>query len=487
MEDFTQFGAKILVVGVGGGGNNAVNNMIDSGVSSCRYVAMNTDRQALMMSKADVTLQLGEKLTSGLGAGADPDVGERAAEESRDKISALLQDVDLLFIAAGMGGGTGTGAAPVIAEIARSLNLLTIAVVTKPFDFEGEKRMANAEAGINKLRKFVDTLLVIPNQKLVETANRYNEYGDKPRKSLPVKEAFKIADDVLKEGVRAITDLVVKPALINLDFADVRTVIKDKGIAHMGIGVGKGERKHYDAAHQAVSSALLETRIEGATALILHFRGGEDTTIDEIKDASEMIKEVLDENPLIIWGLDVDENMHDEIRLTVIATGFKPLGAGSLRPKLSKHPENMTRLHDFNGYTPNSSRGQSAAEQQFPRRDERGGAVQQQPPRGQIRRDDYRPVADETRVDNEIHKRPVDDDDDRGDGYRGYKGNREDDRKGGGYPTPRGNRDDDRKEGYPNDERDTGKRSDVTSSRMDVNNSGNGSNIPPFLRKLRGK
>jgi cell division protein FtsZ len=457
MEDFTQFGAKILVVGVGGGGNNAVNNMIASGVSSCRYVAMNTDKQALMMSRAEKKLQLGTRLTNGLGAGADPEVGARAAEESREEIAALLKDVDLLFIAAGMGGGTGTGAAPVIAEIARSLNLLTIAVVTKPFDFEGDKRMSNAEIGIDKLRKFVDTLLVIPNQKLAEAANSYHDYGDRPRKSLPVKEAFKIADDVLKEGVRAITDLVVKPALINLDFADVRTVIKDKGIAHMGIGIGKGERKHYDAAHQAVSSALLETRIEGATALILHFRGGEDTTIDEIKDAGEMIKEVLDENPLIIWGLDVDENMHDEIHLTVIATGFKPIGTASLRPRVPRHPENMTRLHDFNGHAP------------------------LQPAREPVKYDPrYLPPQEETLlVQRREAARYANDAD--------YEGNKPDGRSASG-----GRDTQDRAENKrPLKDRDADmtpvrdKKNDVSSSRMDVNSSV--SNIPPFLRKLRGK
>ncbi|HPD02195.1 MAG TPA: cell division protein FtsZ [Eubacteriales bacterium] len=314
--------ARILVIGVGGGGNNAVNNMIDAGITSCDYIAANTDKQALFTSRAERRLQLGRQLTKGLGAGSDPEIGEKAAVESEAEIAACLDGVDLLFIAAGMGGGTGTGAAPVIAQIAKQKDILTIAVVTRPFDFEGKKRKSNADMGIEKLRKFVDTLLVIPNQKLLTQHQTRYQYGDGAKKQLSIKEAFKIADDVLRQGIQGITDLIVKPALINLDFADVRTVIKNKGIAHMGIGIGKGERRHIDAASQAVSSALLETRIEGATALILNFTGGEDTTIDEIGEACNLIRDVVDEDANIIFGLAIEPGVRDEIRLTVIATGF---------------------------------------------------------------------------------------------------------------------------------------------------------------------
>lgn len=319
-EEYSE-AAKILVVGVGGGGNNAVNNMISEGINTCSYIAMNTDRQALHTSLAKVKVQLGAKLTKGLGAGADPIIGEKAAEESLEEIKSHLENIDLLFIAAGMGGGTGTGAAPVIAELAEKMGILTIAVVTKPFDFEGRKRAANAAEGIEKLRKFVDTLLVIPNQKLLDQ-RQTGLYPDGAQKKLSLKDAFKYADDVLRKGIQGITDLIVKPAYINLDFADIRTVIKGKGIAHMGIGVGTGEHRNIEAATMAVSSSLLETRISGATALILNFVGSEDITIDEIDEACTLIREVVDPNANIIFGFAVDPAMHNELQLTVIATGF---------------------------------------------------------------------------------------------------------------------------------------------------------------------
>ena len=304
---------QILVVGVGGGGNNAVNRMIAANIKSAKFVAVNTDKQALMMSNATSQIQIGEKLTRGLGAGADPEVGRKAAEESRAEIAEKLKGSDLVFITAGMGGGTGTGAAPVIASIAKEMGILTIAVVTKPFGFEGRTRAQNAELGIRNLSKCVDTLVVIPNDRLLQVVP----------KGTPVVDAFKYADDVLRQGIQGISDLIATPSLINLDFADVRTVMKNRGLAHMGIGEGKGDKRNIEAVKQAVASPLLETTIEGATAVIINITGGFDLTLDEINEAVLLVKEVVDPSANTIFGATIDENYNDRIQITVIATGFQ--------------------------------------------------------------------------------------------------------------------------------------------------------------------
>ena len=265
--------ATIKVVGCGGGGNNAVNRMVDAGLRGVEFISVNTDRQALSQTNAQVKIQIGEKLTKGLGAGAIPEVGRRAAEESREEIASALKGADLVFITAGMGGGTGTGAAPVVAEIARDLGTLTIAVVTKPFNFEGKQRMKNAEAGIAELKQHVDTLVVIPNDRLLQVVN----------KGTTMLEAFRIADDVLRQGIQGISDLIAVPAMINLDFADVKTVMESGGMAHMGIGIGRGENKLVDAAKNAISSPLLETNIDGARAVLINVTGGEDISIVDLR------------------------------------------------------------------------------------------------------------------------------------------------------------------------------------------------------------
>ena len=303
---------NIKVVGVGGGGNNAVNRMINANITSASFVAVNTDKQALLMSKAPQRIQIGEKLTRGLGAGADPEVGVKAAEESREMLNEMLKDTDLVFITAGMGGGTGTGAAPIIASIARELGALTIAVVTKPFSFEGKRRMENAERGLKELKGVVDTLVVIPNDKLLKIVP----------KGTPIVEAFRTADDVLRQGIQGISDLIVTPSLINLDFADVKTIMKSKGLAHMGIGKSKGENRTIEAVRQAVSSPLLETTIEGATGIILNIKGGLDLTLEEVYESADLVKEVVDPACNIIFGSGIDENMEEEVEITVIATGF---------------------------------------------------------------------------------------------------------------------------------------------------------------------
>lgn len=310
-ENISQI-CNIKVVGIGGGGNNAVNRMISAGITSASFVAVNTDKQALLMSKASERIQIGEKLTRGLGAGADPEVGLKAAEESKDILTEMLSETDLVFITAGMGGGTGTGAAPIIAKIAKEAGALTIAVVTKPFSFEGRRRMENAERGIKELKEVVDTLVIIPNDKLLKIVP----------KGTPMVEAFRTADDVLRQGIQGISDLIVTPSLINLDFADVKTVMKSRGLAHMGIGHSKGENRTIEAVRQAVSSPLLETTIEGATGIILNIKGGLDLTLDEVYESADLVKEVVDPSCNIIFGSGIDENMEDEVEITVIATGF---------------------------------------------------------------------------------------------------------------------------------------------------------------------
>ena len=303
---------KILVVGCGGGGCNAVNRMISSGIKSASFIAANTDKQALIRSKAPVQIQLGEKLTKGLGAGADPDIGRKAAEESRNQIVECVKGADLVFITAGMGGGTGTGAAPVVASIAREMGILTIAVVTKPFEFEGRTRLTNAELGIKNLSKCVDTLVVIPNDRLLSIASKTS-----------IVDAFRIADEVLRQGIQGISDLIATPSLINLDFADVRTVMKNRGLAHMGIGEGKGERRFENAVRQAIASPLLETSINGAKAVIINVKGGFDLTLDEVSQSVNMVKDVISPDANTIFGATVDEKYNDRIIVTIVATGFE--------------------------------------------------------------------------------------------------------------------------------------------------------------------
>ena len=311
MKNMMTMPANIVVVGVGGGGNNAVNRMIDAGIKSAKFIAVNTDLQALNMSKAEYRIQIGDKLTHGQGAGSDPDRGQKAAEESRQALASAIKDADLVFVTAGMGGGTGTGAAPVVASIAKEMGKLTVAVVTKPFAFEGRMRTQNAEIGIENLKKVVDTLVVVPNEKLMEVAPR-----------LPMVDAFKLADDVLRQGIQGISDLIVTPALINLDYADVCTVMRDSGVAHMGIGRGSGDKRTLDAVQQAVYSPLLETSIEGASKIILNIMGSTDVTLNEINEATRLVREVVSDNALIIFGADIRETMNEEMIVTIIATGF---------------------------------------------------------------------------------------------------------------------------------------------------------------------
>ena len=303
--------AQIRVVGVGGAGCNAVNRMVQYGLQGVEFIAVNTDKQALQLSAGQKKIQIGEKLTKGLGAGADPEVGRKAAEESRDIISEAIKGSDMIFITAGMGGGTGTGAAAVIAECAKELGILTVGVVTKPFTFEGRVRMRNAEAGIANLKPAVDTLITIPNDKLIALVGK---------SSLP--DALRVADDVLRQGIQGISDLIAVPAMINLDFADVKTIMKEKGMAHMGIGSAVGEKRASEAARQAVESPLLETSIKGAKGILMNITGGSDLSLLEVNEAAEIIAENADPEANIIFGADIDESMGDALRITVIATGF---------------------------------------------------------------------------------------------------------------------------------------------------------------------
>ncbi|HHT63517.1 MAG: cell division protein FtsZ [Bacillota bacterium] len=310
--EIAQF-AKIKVVGVGGGGNNAVNRMIRSNLKGVEFIGVNTDAQALQHSQAEVVVQIGAKLTKGLGAGANPEIGKKAAEETREEIAAILKGADMVFVTAGMGGGTGTGAAPVVAEVAKELGALTVGVVTKPFTFEGRRRAQQAEAGISELKSRVDTLITIPNDKLLQVVD----------KKTTITEAFVIADDVLRQGVQGISDLIAVPGLINLDFADVKTIMKDAGSALMGIGVGTGDTRAADAAKAAISSALLETSITGAKGVLLNITGSNNLSLFEVNEAAEIISEASDPEANIIFGAVIDENMDDSVRVTVIATGFE--------------------------------------------------------------------------------------------------------------------------------------------------------------------
>ena len=322
MEDITNnvnFGieqanlAKIKVVGVGGGGGNAVNRMIDAGVQGVDFIAVNCDAQALILSKAQTKLQIGEKLTKGLGAGANPEIGQKAAEESVDEITEKLKGADMVFVTAGMGGGTGTGAAPVVAECAKKAGALTVGVVTKPFSFEGKRRMNQAEAGIVNLKDKVDTLITIPNDRLLQVIDRRTSMLD----------AFKIADDVLRQGVQGISDLIAVPGIINADFADVKTIMSDAGSALMGIGTAKGDNGTVSAADAASKSPLLEASIEGARGVLFNITGGKDLSLVDVTEASNIITETVDPEANIIFGAVIDEKLQDEIRVTVIATGFR--------------------------------------------------------------------------------------------------------------------------------------------------------------------
>jgi cell division protein FtsZ len=304
--------AVIKVVGVGGGGNNAVNRMIKAGLRGAEFIAINTDAQTLAASEANEKIQIGEKLTRGLGAGANPEIGQRAAEESRDLIAEALRGADMVFVATGMGGGTGTGASPVIAEVAKETGALTVGVVTKPFTFEGRPRMNQAEKGIANLRTRVDTLITIPNDRLLQVAD----------KRTSVVDAFRLADDVLRQGVQGISDLIAVPGLINLDFADVKTIMQDTGSALMGIGVARGENRAVEAARLAISSPLLETSIQGARGVLLNITGDSNLGLFEVNEAAELIAQAVDPEANIIFGAVIDESLQDEIRITVIATGF---------------------------------------------------------------------------------------------------------------------------------------------------------------------
>lgn len=304
--------AKIKVVGVGGGGNNAINRMIEANVKGVEYISINTDKQALISSKTENRIQIGEKLTRGLGAGANPETGKKAAEESREEIKETLKGADMVFITAGMGGGTGTGAAPVVADVAKELGILTVGVVTKPFFFEGNRRMQHAESGIEELKNCVDTLVTIPNERLLQVVE----------KKTSMIEAFGIADDVLRQGIQGISDLIAVPGLVNLDFADVKTIMFDQGIAHMGVGYASGENRAVEAAKQAIHSPLLETSIEGARGVLLNITAGLDLSLFEVNEASALIREAADSTANIIFGASFDESMKDEMKITVIATGF---------------------------------------------------------------------------------------------------------------------------------------------------------------------
>ncbi|MDD3267805.1 MAG: cell division protein FtsZ [Syntrophomonadaceae bacterium] len=309
--DEQQF-ANIKVIGVGGGGNNAINRMIEAGLKGVEFISVNTDAQALYLSKAEKKIQVGEKLTKGLGAGADPEVGMRATEENADEVKKALQGSDMVFVTAGMGGGTGTGGAPVIAKIAKDLGALTVGVVTKPFTFEGRKRNMQAERGTQALREAVDSLITIPNDRLLQVVDKHTAFND----------AFRIADDILRQGVQGISDLIAVPGVINCDFADVQTVMQNTGSALMGIGKASGEKRAAEAARLAISSPLLETSIEGAKGVLFNIAGGSDLTLFEINEAAEIIHQAADEEANIIFGANIDESLQDEVRVTVIATGF---------------------------------------------------------------------------------------------------------------------------------------------------------------------
>lgn len=331
--------AVIKVVGVGGGGTNAVNRMVAAGVQGVEFISVNTDHQALLMSDADKTIHIGEELTRGLGAGANPEVGCQAAEESRNEIREALAEADMVFVTAGEGGGTGTGAAPVVAEIAREeIGALTVGVVTKPFSFEGRTRRNQAEQGIEVLSQKVDTLIVIPNDRLLDIVDKKTSMID----------AFRIADDTLRQGIQGVTDLITLPGLINLDFADIRTVMKDAGTAMMGIGIASGENRALDAAQQATNSNLLESSIAGASRVLFSISGGSDLTLTEVDEAARAVQACADENANIIYGQIIDDALDDQVRITVIATGFKMepnQGVNNVRAQVRQSTTGSSRLN----------------------------------------------------------------------------------------------------------------------------------------------
>ena len=333
-DDTRECGVKIKVIGVGGGGNNAVNRMVSANIRGVDFVAVNTDRQALQRSEAPNQLVIGEKITKGFGAGANPQIGARAAEESIEEIRALLAGTDMVFITAGMGGGTGTGAAPVVARVARELEILTVGIVTKPFAFEGQKRMAQAEAGIAELSQYVDSLIIIPNERLKQVSNA----------KISLYNAFAIADDVLRHGVQSVSDLIVDEAFINVDFADVTSVMANAGYAHMGIGSATGKDKAEQAAREAISSPLLETTIKGAQGILISMSISEDVSLEDAELASTIITSEAGPGANIIWGVSFDPDLEDEIRVTVIATGFekKPEIIGH-RAERNKSPESAAK------------------------------------------------------------------------------------------------------------------------------------------------
>lgn len=339
--------AQLKVVGVGGAGNNAVNRMIQYGIRGVEFISVNTDKQALYLSRANQKIQIGEKLTKGLGAGADPEIGRKAAEESRDAVTEALRGADLVFITAGMGGGTGTGAAPVVAECAKELGVLTIGVVTKPFNFEGKVRMNNAVNGILNLKNNVDTLITIPNDRLLDTVG-----------NVSLSEAFRIADDVLRQGIQGISDLIAVPAMINLDFADVRTIMRERGMAHMGIGTATGDKRASEAARQAVVSPLLETTINGARGVLLNITGGSDLGIHEVSEAAAIIQEYADPEANIIWGAGIDEEMGQGVRITVIATGFDSTAQSGRPSQVASQQNAAQRSPRTVGEAKSMSRGQ---------------------------------------------------------------------------------------------------------------------------------
>src|SRR5512132_1609494 len=327
MRDPSQkFLAVLRVVGVGGGGSNAVNRMVDAGLTGCEFIAVNTDAQALLMTDADVKLQIGTESTRGLGAGANPDVGRTAAHESRDELKESLKGADMVFVTAGEGGGTGTGGAPTVAELAREIGAITVGVVTRPFSFEGRRRAEQAELGIRDLREEVDTLIVIENDRLLQVVE----------KETSIVDAFRLADDVLRQGVQGITDLITIPGLVNLDFADVRTIMRDAGSALMGIGTASGDNRAAEAARAAVSSPLLESSIEGATGILLNITGGPDIGLFEVNEAAEVVTSAADVNANVIFGAVIDAAMGEEVRVTVIATGF---GGGRRRRRAIAEPQ----------------------------------------------------------------------------------------------------------------------------------------------------
>lgn len=334
--------AKIKVIGVGGGGGNAINRMVLENVKGVEFITVNTDKQAMNLSRASEKIQIGEKLTKGLGAGANPDIGAQAAEESREEIAEMLKGADMVFVTAGMGGGTGTGAAPIIAQIAKEMGILTVGVVTKPFAFEGPQRMRSAERGLENLKQNVDTLVIIPNSKLLDIVDR----------NASITQAFAKADEVLKQGVQGISDLIAITGLINLDFADVKTIMAESGVAHMGIGRGSGENRAEDAAKQAIESPLLDTSIQGARRVLLNITGGPNMTLYEVDTAAALIQKCVDQEANIIFGAVIDEALGDEMVITIVATGFETDNLAGMKQNtiLNKFADRRNNMQQRSGY-----------------------------------------------------------------------------------------------------------------------------------------